>query len=108
MRALHYVDLWPVVLQKIEVDSGESRERIAEIAHHGDGFQKHFRQNDRRSDIQVNAALVKTAHKRAKEAKIAMGGRADRGRVRLRMGVRRIRSHGDVDGDRHGRLIRAR
>src|ERR1019366_2375038 len=39
---LDYVQLRPVMLQKIEVRSGEIRQRMAQVAHHGYRLQEHL------------------------------------------------------------------
>jgi hypothetical protein len=36
----------------------EIRERIAEIAHRGNGFQKHLGEHDGGTDVQVNASCI--------------------------------------------------
>ncbi len=52
------VEFRAVVLQEIEIRGGEIRERISQIADHGNGLQEDFRQQDRGADIEINAAIV--------------------------------------------------
>ena len=69
--------LGPVVLQEIEIDGGEIRERIAEVADHRNSFQENFGQHDGRSDVEIDAAVVHVLHQRAEQAEIVVRGAAD-------------------------------
>ena len=48
-RSTHDIGERAVMLDKIEVCGRKIGERITEIAHDRDGFQKNLRQNDRRA-----------------------------------------------------------
>src|SRR5271155_1588479 len=91
---LHHIYFGAVVLQEIQVDGGESGERMTQIAHGGDSLQKDFRQQYRGAHVQVDAALMESDQQRTQQAEIAMRSTADGGRIRRRMGVRRIRADG--------------
>ena len=80
----HHIQLGPVVLQKIEIDGGEIGQRMAQIAHRGDGFQENFGQHHRRADVEIDAAIVEVRDQRAEQAEIAMRGGADGGADRPR------------------------
>ena len=43
------IDVWPVLLEEIEVGSSEILKRMAQVSHNGDCLEKHFRQHDSRS-----------------------------------------------------------
>src|SRR5260370_19361108 len=106
MRALYHVHLLPVVLQEIEIHRREIGEWITEVAYHRHRFQENFGQYDGRSYVEINTALVHLPHQRAQQSKIVMRRPADCSALRSRMRVRRIGSHGYMNGDRYRRAIR--
>ena len=98
--ALHYILQRAVVLDKVEVRSGNRAEWNAEIAHDGNRFQKNLGQKNRRSPIEINASRMHQLHKRAEQTEIVMRGIAQRRAVSRWMHVRDVRADGQVN--RHG------
>ena len=74
MRALDYIHARAVVVEEIEVDGGETGQRMAEVAHRRDGLQENFGQHHGRTDVQINAAIVQLAQQGAEEAEIVVRG----------------------------------
>ena len=66
------------MLDKVEVRSSNRVERNAEIANHGDRFQKNLGQENGRAPIEINTAGMHLLHKRAEQAKIVVRGIAQR------------------------------
>jgi len=62
----------PVVLDEIEVGGRKLLEPIPEIADDGNSFQEHFRQHDRRSDVDIHATAIQFSRHGTKEAKITI------------------------------------
>ena len=54
-----------VMLQKIEIGGGDRAQRRAEIARDGDGLQKNLRQDHRGAPVEIDAAGMHLADKRA-------------------------------------------
>ena len=98
--ALHYILQRTVVLDKVEVRSSNRVERNAEIANHGDRFQKNLGQENGRAPIEINTAGMHLLHKRAEQAKIVVRGIAQRCAVGGGMHVRDVGADGQVN--RHG------
>jgi hypothetical protein len=67
----------PVVLDKVQVGSGELPEGMPKVAHHRYGFQENFRKQHGRSDVQVNAAAMQSLNNSAEEAEILKRSLAD-------------------------------
>ena len=99
VRAFDHIELGPIVLEEIEIDGGEIRERIAEIPNHGDGFQEDFGKHDGRADIEIDAAVMKVFDERAQQAEIVVRGAPQGLAARARVRMRSIGSDGDVDRD---------
>src|SRR5882672_279882 len=85
-RSLQDILSWTVVLDEVEIGCRELLEPMSEIPHHRYRLQKHFRQNDRRADIQENAAAVELFNHRTEEAKIVVGCFSHRFARGLRVG----------------------
>ena len=88
------------MLDKVEVRSGNRAEWNAEIAHHGNRFQKNLGQKNRGTPIEINASRMHQLHKRAEQTEIVMRGIAQRRAVSRWMHVRDVRADGQVN--RHG------
>src|SRR5690348_3049757 len=54
-----------VMLEKIEIGGRDGTKRNAQIANDSDSLEKNFRQDDRRAPIEIDAAGVHPANKRA-------------------------------------------
>src|SRR5256712_8438269 len=80
-RTLHYILQRTVVLNKVEVRGGNRAKRNAEIADHGDGFEKNFRQQNGGTPVEVNTAGMHLLDARAEETEIQMSGEAESGAV---------------------------
>src|SRR5437667_5578901 len=72
--ALHYILQRTVVLDKVEVRSGNRAEWNAEIAHHGNRFQKNLGQKNSGTAIEINASRMPQRHKGAEQTEIVMRG----------------------------------
>src|SRR3984893_15786925 len=79
--APHYILQRTVVLNKVEVGSGDRAKRKAQVAHDGDGFQENLWEQNGGAPIQIDAAGVHLLHQGAEEAEIAI--RDGRQRARL-------------------------
>ena len=71
---------------------------MTQIASERHGFEKHFGQDDRGADIQIDAAFHPGDHGR-QAPKVQQRGRADRRSVRGRMHVNDVGADGDMDRD---------
>src|SRR5579885_3467645 len=106
VRALNHVDARTVVLQKIEVDGDEIGEWMSEIADDGNGLQKYFWHDYRRSGVDEYPAIMQACDERAEQAEIAMRGFAQGGAVCQGVRMRRVGADGDVHSHRHVGRIR--
>src|SRR5712692_1071944 len=104
-RTLHYILQRTVVLDKVEVGSGNGAERDPEIADDGNGFEKNFGQQDGGAPVEIDAVGMHLLHKRAEEAEIAMRGGAESGAVGDAVHVRNVRADGEMDGDGDAMLV---
>ena len=70
-RALHHVGRRPVLADEIKVRGGEMPHFMPQIARHGQGLQKDFRQEHRGTEVQVGSAF-QSAHQAAEEAEVVV------------------------------------
>ena len=94
---LYYILQRTIVLDKVKVCRGDGAERDSQIANHGNGFQKNFRQKDGGAPIEIDAAGMHLLDKRAEEAKIVMRGIAERCAVGGGMHMRDVRADGEMN-----------
>src|ERR1700674_1034632 len=100
---LHYILQRTVVLNKVEVRSGNRAERDAEIADDGNGFEENFGQEDGGAPIKIDAAGMHLLDKSAEEAEIVMRGSAKCSAAGSGMHVGNVRADGEMD--RHGDAV---
>src|SRR5260370_40748971 len=74
--SLQYILRGPVVLYEVEIRRCEFFQAVPKISHHGDGLQEYFGQDDRGSNIQVNASTIEFSSHTTEEAKITVAGLA--------------------------------
>src|SRR3974390_3072429 len=87
VRTLDDVHTRAIVLQEIEIHSGESAEGVAQVTYHRHRLEKYLRQHPRGSDVDIPPACVEALCKRAQQPEIAMRGDADGAGVGTWMGV---------------------
>src|SRR2546425_4892822 len=85
--SFQYILCRPVVLYEVEIRRCEFFQAVPKISHHGDGLQEDFGQDDRGSDIQVNASTIELSSHTTEEAKITVAGIAGGASGCLRMSV---------------------
>src|SRR5258708_123552 len=104
--APYYILQRTVVLNKVEVRSGNRAKWKAEVAHYGDSFQKNLGQQNGGAPIQIDAAGMHLLHERAEEAEVQVRGGAESGAVGGAVHVRNVRADGEVHGDGNAKLVR--
>src|SRR5207245_8029698 len=100
---LHYILQRTVVLNKVEVRSGNRAQRDAQVANDGNGFEKNFRQEDGGTPIEIDAAGMHLLDEGAEKAEIAIRGGAESGTVRGAVHVGNVRA--DVAMNREGNAV---
>src|SRR6266403_1143708 len=96
---LHYILQRAVVLNKVEVRSGNGAERDAEIADNAHGFKKNFGEQDGGTPIEIDAARMHLLDEGAEEAEVVMRGGAEGGAVGRAVHVGNVRANGEMNGD---------
>src|SRR5262249_9522595 len=98
---LHYILHRAVVLDKVEVRSGNGSKRNTQVADNRNSFKKHFGQQDGRTPVEVDPARMHSLNESAEEPEIKIRGRAERGAVDGSMHVGNVGADGEMDGYRY-------
>src|ERR1043166_7190442 len=96
--AAHDISYRPVRLNEVKVGRGDIRQPVAQVAHEGHAFQKHFGQHDCRAHIEINATAIHSSYQLREQAEVCVRCCSECGTVEGRMEVCDVAADGDVCG----------
>src|SRR5713226_4979409 len=103
---LHYILHGTVVLDKVEIRSSNGAQRDANVADHGNRFQKNLRQKNGGAPIEIDATWMHLLHQRAEQTEIVVRGIAEGRTISGGMHVRNVCADGEMDGHRNAVFVR--